>query len=178
MIRRVTLGVFATLIFTCAAVFSAAVASAHAALIASDPADGAQLTIAPQRVNATFNEPMRAEFAAMTVIGPDHNAWSSGATTADGAVLSVALRPLGPAGTYTVNYRATSVDGHVVTGSWSFTLTVAGAGTPDTPVVTPSSAPGAADTGDPARLRVWQLGLGALVVVTAGLLWWFIRRRT
>ena len=32
----------------------------------------------------------------------------------------MAVRPLGPAGTYTVNYRLTSADGHVVNGSWSF----------------------------------------------------------
>ena len=45
-------------------------------------------------------------------------------------VTSVGVRPLGPSGTYTVNYRVTSADGHVVSGSWPFRLTVAGTGTP------------------------------------------------
>ncbi len=69
---------------------------------------------------------MQHQFAAMTVVGPDGNLWSTGEPEVDGAVVSVGVRPLGPAGTYTVNYRATSADGHVVSGSWSFQLTVAG----------------------------------------------------
>ena len=46
------------------------------------------------------------------------------------AVLSVGVRPLGPSGKYTVNYRVTSADGHVVSGSWPFHLTTAGTGKP------------------------------------------------
>ena len=66
----------------------------------------------------------------MTVVGPDGNLWSTGDPQVEGAVISVGVRPLGPAGTYTVNYRVTSADGHVVSGSWSFRLTVASTGTP------------------------------------------------
>ncbi len=108
---------------------NAGVAAAHAARIASDPAENASLTQAPPRVSATFNEAMQPEFAAMTVVGPDGNLWSTGEPEVNGAVISVGVRPLGPSGTYTVNYRATSADGHVVSGSWSFQLTVAGTGT-------------------------------------------------
>ena len=43
----------------------------------------------------------------MTVVGPDGNIWSNGDTRVQGAIASVAVRPLGPAGTYTVNYRVT-----------------------------------------------------------------------
>ncbi|MFS0901366.1 copper resistance protein CopC, partial [Mycolicibacterium litorale] len=103
----------------------AGTASAHASVIATDPADNASLSEAPSRVSATFNEPMQSAFAAMTVVGPDGNLWSTGAPQVQDAVVAVQLRPLGPTGTYTVNYRATSADGHVVTGSWAFELTVA-----------------------------------------------------
>ena len=61
----------------------------------------------------------------MTVVGPDGNLWSTGDPQVQGAVIAVGVRPLGPAGTYTVNYRVTSADGHPVSGSWSFRLTVA-----------------------------------------------------
>jgi hypothetical protein len=44
----------------------------------------------------------------MTVVGPDGNLWSSGEPRIDGALISIDLMPLGPAGTYTVNYRVTS----------------------------------------------------------------------
>ena len=95
-------------------------ASAHATRIATDPAENTELTKAPAEVSATFNEALQPEFAAMTVVGPDGNLWSTGDPQVHGAVISVGVRPLGPAGTYTVNYRVTSADGHVVSGSWSF----------------------------------------------------------
>ncbi|OBI78335.1 copper resistance CopC family protein, partial [Mycobacterium sp. E740] len=102
------------------ALSGAGTAAAHATRIASDPAENATLTQSPTSVSATFNEEMQPQFAAMTVVGPDGNLWSTGEPHVDGAVLSVGVRPLGPSGTYTVNYRATSTDGHVVSGSWSF----------------------------------------------------------
>ena len=92
----------------------------------------------PQKVSATFNEQLQPQFAAMTVVGPDGNLWSTGDPQVSGAVVSVGVRPLGPAGTYTVNYRVTSADGHVVSGSWSFRLTVAGTGTPGPPAAATS----------------------------------------
>ena len=45
----------------------------------------------------------------MTVVGPDGNLWSTGEPRVDGAVISVDVLPLGPAGT--------SADGHPVSGS-------------------------------------------------------------
>ena len=84
----------------------------------------------PPRVSATFNEKLQTNFAAMTVVGPDGNLWSTGSAEIKGAIASVALLPLGPTGKYTVNYRVTSADGHVVSGAWSFELTVAGTGSP------------------------------------------------
>ncbi|WP_409370928.1 copper resistance CopC family protein, partial [Mycolicibacterium vanbaalenii] len=91
----------------------AAAAWAHAARIAGDPVDNAELAQPPAVVTATFNEPMQAQFAAMTVIGPDGVQWAEGAPIVDGTVISVPVRPGGPAGDYTVNYRATSADGRV-----------------------------------------------------------------
>ncbi|WP_197376397.1 copper resistance CopC family protein [Mycolicibacterium baixiangningiae] len=153
-------------------VAGAGTASAHAAVIGTDPADRATLTQAPARVSATFNETMQSAFAAMTVVGPDGNLWSTGAPQVRDAVVAVDLRPLGPSGTYTVNYRATSADGHVVTGSWSFDLTVSGTGTPgpSAAVLAPPPAP----SDDPP---VWPFIVGACVAVGAAA-WWAARRRT
>ena len=142
------------------------VAAAHAIRIATDPADKAALAAGPDRVSATFNERMQTTFAAMTVVGPDGNLWSTGDPQVQGAVVSVALRPLGPTGTYTVNYRATSADGHVVSGSWSFELTRAGSGEPGPPAATPAE-PG---------LPVWPFVVGATVLIAGGALW-AVRRR-
>ncbi|WP_234834799.1 copper resistance CopC family protein [Mycolicibacterium stellerae] len=153
------------------ALAGAPVAAAHAARIAADPADGASLGQGPQRVSATFNEQLQPEFAAMTVVGPDGNLWSTGDPQVQGAVIAVEVRPLGPAGTYTVNYRVTSADGHPVSGSWSFRLTVAAAGTPG-----PSAARPAGSGGDGA-IPVWPfLAVGALII--GGGILWATRRKT
>ncbi|MFI5505968.1 copper resistance protein CopC [Mycobacterium sp. NPDC051804] len=157
---------------------NAGVAAAHAARIASDPAENAVLPQAPARVSATFNEEMQPEFAAMTVVGPDGNLWSTGEPQVDGAIISVGVRPLGPSGTYTVNYRATSADGHVVSGSWSFQLTVAGTGAAGPPVsATPPAADASGASADDGGIPVWPFYVGAVLIVGAGVLWAARRRK-
>lgn len=156
----------------------AGAAHAHAALIASDPAENAVLTEQPHQVSATFNEPMQAQFAAMTIIGPDGNTWSDDTPEVDGAVISIRVRPGGPSGDYTVNYRATSADGHVVSGSWSYRLNSAaprndGPATSAAPAATPASP--ATDT--PADgLPVWPFAALVSAIVAAGAIW-AVRRR-
>lgn len=156
------------LVLGASALVGAPAASAHAARIASDPAEHAALSTSPPRVSATFNEALQPAFANMTVVGPDHNLWSQGDPTVAGAVISVGVRPLGPAGTYTVNYRVTSADGHVVSGSWAFNLTVAGSGTPG------PAASSSAQSDD--GIAVWPFVLVAVVLI-GGAAWWAVRRR-
>ena len=154
---------------TAAAMAGAGVASAHATRLATDPVENSELTKAPEKVSATFNEALQQSFAAMTVVGPDGNLWSTGDPHVDGAVVSVGVRPLGPSGTYTVNYRVTSADGHVVSGSWSFKLTVSGTGTPG-----PSaSATSPANDGIP----VWPFFVAASLIVAGGAVWAVRRQR-
>jgi copper resistance protein C len=150
-----------------AATLNAQPACAHAARVSTDPADNAVLTTGPNRVTATFNERLQTAFAAMTVVGPDANVWSTGEPTVQGAIVAIGLRPLGPAGTYTVNYRVTSADGHVVSGSWSFRLTVPGTGTPGPPAAGPAAGGG---------IPVWPFAAVAVALVAAGG-WWALRRR-
>ncbi|MCG5433020.1 copper resistance protein CopC [Mycobacterium sp. MYCO198283] len=150
-----------------------ATASAHAARVGAEPAADAVLDAGPTRVRATFNEALQREFASMTVVGPDGNLWSAGDAEVTGAAISVGVRPLGPAGPYTVNYRVTSADGHVVSGSWTFHLRVAGTGEPG-----PSAAAPDVGTGLPAW--PWLLGIPAVVLAAgglAGLGWVRLRRR-
>jgi hypothetical protein len=157
---------------------NAGLAAAHAARISTDPAENALLAKAPSRVSATFNEAMQPEFAAMTVIGPDGNMWSTGEPEVNGAVISVGLRPLGPAGTYTVNYRATSADGHVVAGSWPFQLTVAGTATSAPPAAPlPANTDASRNSEDADGIPVWPFYVGAVLIVGAGALWAARRRK-
>lgn len=166
--RRARLLAFVGALMAAMALAGAPVAAAHAVRTATDPADGATLTQGPKRVSATFNEALQPEFAAMTVVGPDGNLWSDGDPQVQGAVIGVDVRPLGPSGTYTVNYRVTSADGHVVSGSWSFQLTVAGTGSPGPAASAAAGSPG-------GGIPVWPFLVGGAVIVGGGL-WWARRR--
>jgi methionine-rich copper-binding protein CopC len=143
-------------------------ASAHTALTGTDPAADSTLATGPGRLTATFNEELQPTFAAMTLVGPDGNLWSTGDAEVQGATVSVGVRSLGPAGKYTANYRVTSADGHVVSGSWSFTVTVPGAGQPGPAVQSP----------DPAdRVVLWPFAIGLTALIAGALLWGLRRRR-
>lgn len=138
-------------------------ASAHAARVSVDPAENAAVSAGPARVRATFNEDLQTTFAAMTVVGPDGKLWTSGQPQVQGPVVSVGVRPLGPTGSYTVNYRVTSADGHVVSGSWSFRLTATGTGTPGPVADSSDDAPG--------DVPIWPFIVGAVVLVGGAVIW-------
>ena len=168
--RRVVVIAWAGLLLAAMALtatLNAQVAFAHATRVSAEPADNAVLTTGPDRVSATFNERLQTTFAAMTVVGPDGNVWSTGEPTVQGAVVGISLRPLGPTGTYRVNYRVTSADGHVVSGSWSFRLAVPGTGTP---------GPAVAATYGGRDIPIWPFVVVVVALVAAGGLW-VIRRR-
>lgn len=137
-------------------------ASAHTTRIASDPAENAVLTAVPTQVTATFNEPVQAAFASMAVVGPDGDVRSDGSPRVDGAVLSVDVKPDGPAGRYTVNYRVTSADGHPVTAGWSFDVN-----SPGSTASSPTAAPAAAEESEDG-FPWWVIGVGVAVVLGAG----------
>ena len=176
MTRLLGLAAVAILAFGLSAVAltSAGPAWSHATLVSSSPADGEQVPVPPSRVSATFNEPMQTQFAAMTLIGPDGGQYGAGEPTVDDTVISVAVRPGGPAGDYTANYRATSADGHVVSGSWTFRV-LAAAPTTDNPAPTDTAAP--TDTSGDGETPVWPFVAAATAVVAAGALW-AVRRQS
>ncbi|MGH3785464.1 MAG: copper resistance CopC family protein [Pseudonocardiaceae bacterium] len=112
---------------------STGLASAHNELIGSDPPEGAELATAPARVVLTFDKPVQRGFSAVTVTGPgsapdNATQWQDGTATEDGAAVSAPVRPLGPAGQYTIAYQVLSADGHPVRGALHFTLTRPGPG--------------------------------------------------
>ena len=164
LVRLIT----AALLLTVAALTGASSAAAHTVLVSSDPAADATLNAGPSRVSARFNEDLQPTFAAMTVVGPDGNLWSSGDTEVKGAVASVAVRPLGPSGKYTVNYRVTSDDGHVVSGAWSFMVSVPSTGAP---------GPVAAGSASGSRIALWPFIVGAALIL-GGAAAWGLRRRS
>jgi methionine-rich copper-binding protein CopC len=169
----------ATLAACVALILGAAPASAHTRLESSDPADGASVATAPESVSLTFNEDIQAEFASMTVVGPDGTNYQTGALTASGGRISAAVSPLGAAGTYEIGYRVVSDDGHPVQGKVTFTLTAPG---PAAAAATAAPATAPAPAALPATTQVdpqantqssgggpiWPWLVGAVVLVGAG----------
>ena len=63
--NRVLAALVLAISLTVTAVAGAAVASAHATRVATDPVENTELTKAPQKVSATFNEKLQPQFAGM-----------------------------------------------------------------------------------------------------------------
>jgi copper resistance protein C len=168
MIRKLFTGLVAGLLLGGLAVLAAGPAAAHSIVVSTDPADGAQLNRGPAKVSLTFNENLQTSFPALTVVGPDGNLWSKGQPTIDGPVISVPVGDLGPAGKYTVAYRVTSADGHPVSGTRSFTLTTAGAGTPGPKAAGADGNP-VASGGSGGGVPLWVFIVAAVVLFGGGL---------
>lgn len=134
----------------------------HNELLGTDPPYDAHLDAGPARIVLTFDLPAQRGFSTLIVTGPDHTQWQAGPATEDGATVSAPVRPLGPAGEYTVAWRIVSADGHPVRGTFPFTLTTPGPGIPD-------SAATATGTGSAGpAVWPWLAGAGALLLALTG----------
>ena len=123
-------------------------ALAHNVLISSDPANGSSVAAGPQKVSLTFDQYVQgADVNQIAVTGPGGGQWAEGPISVVNNVITAPLRPLGPAGKYTIGYRVLSADGHPVTGELTFTLTAAGTGTPAT--VDAAKSPGSSSSAAP-----------------------------
>ncbi|MHA6761726.1 copper resistance protein CopC [Streptacidiphilus sp. PAMC 29251] len=101
----------------------ATAASAHAALLSSDPKQGAVVQTAPTAVTLHFSEQVTLESDAMRVFDPSGKRVDSGASGhagSDDSTARVALVPGLAEGTYTVAWRAVSADTHPVSGAFTF----------------------------------------------------------
>lgn len=145
-------------------------ASAHNVLVGSSPRDGAKLRNGPEVMKLTFNQVVQHGYDTITVTGPGGR-WDTGPTKVDDRTVSVRVRPLGPAGTYTIGYRILSADGHPVSGEVRFQLKVAGTGRP-MPGTRATTTATVRDQGAPLT---W-LWVAVIVVVAAGALLVVLRR--
>jgi copper transport protein len=139
------------------------VALAHAALLSSDPPDGAVLTAPPTSVALRFDE--EVGLIQLRLVGPGAAEVLPGEPPrVDGSVLR-ARYPAGmQPGTYLLSYRVTSVDSHPVAGTIVF-----GVGLVDGPIRETAAGPVSPDTGRwilPSLATRWLFYLS--VVTAAG----------
>ncbi|MGW7450243.1 copper resistance CopC/CopD family protein [Streptomyces sp. NPDC054787] len=105
---------------------AAAPATAHAALTASDPKDGAVVATAPAQVTLSFSEQVALGDDSIRVLDPrgtrvdtgELRDMCSGHTIRYGTALHAGL----PNGTYTVAWQAISADSHPIAGAFTFSI--------------------------------------------------------
>jgi len=100
-------------------------ASAHAFIDTADPAVGSTIKVAPTVVTLTFSEALEPHFSSIAVVdaaGQRVDLDDAHVAQGDATRFMIGLKPLKP-GTYTVNWRATSVDTHKTNGNYHFTVT-------------------------------------------------------
>jgi copper transport protein len=96
---------------------------AHAALAATDPADGSVVPTQPEEVTATFDEPIHMTATSLEVYTPDGDRADDGDTTlADPEEIAVTLLPGLGGGTYTAVWHVISDDTHPVSGEFTFSI--------------------------------------------------------
>lgn len=96
-------------------------ASAHAQLVASNPAPGAILGTPPDAVDLVFSEAIAPAGRGISVYGPDGKLVSSGSARAERSRLSVQLRA-GGEGTYAVIWTVVATDTHPSRGEFTFSV--------------------------------------------------------
>lgn len=99
-------------------------AFAHAQLVKAEPARRATVADAPKQLKLWFNEAIEGDYATLTVTNNNNKAVTGAKPEIaddDPKCLVLALPSLLP-GTYSVKYRVLSVDGHVVTDTYDFSV--------------------------------------------------------
>lgn len=155
----------------------ATTASAHSALVSSDPAPGAALDAPPTQITLTFNEDVLEMGAAVFVVdaaGVDH----AGEPVVAGPVVTVPIEGSLPGGAIEARWRVVSADGHPISDVLPFTVAgEAPAAESAAPVAEPEPSDDAdaeaaaeaelAESGVPRTLLVGVAGAAAALVVLA-----------
>jgi len=119
-------------------VVTALPASAHAALLDTNPEPSSVLASAPDAVRLRFSEPVQVTAGSVTVTGPDGEELTGldpAADPNDGATMVATLPGSLPKGTYVVGWRVVSLDGHPVSGRFAFAV-----GAPSAPLARAGSS--------------------------------------
>lgn len=141
-------------------------AYAHAALVSTDPGDGARMATAPRKVTLTFNENV-ATPAFVVVTAPDGTRVKTGKVSILDHTVSATVSATDMKGTYTLSYRVVSADSHPVEGTAKFEVTTGRTVEQKAPVEE-------SFTHRHRNHLIWGLGGAAIAV---GLLLWPLRGR-
>lgn len=109
-----------TALIVIAAMFTTLPAWAHSKVASSEPTAGSTVT-APKTLSVTFTRELRLVMLKLTADGKDDVVVPVDSAAAATKSFSFPLPALAPA-TYTVRWRGTGEDGHIMNGTFSFTV--------------------------------------------------------
>lgn len=120
--RRALVAVL-TLLWTVLGLLGAGPAAAHAELVSSTPANGAELRSAPAEVRLAFSEAVRPVRKTFTLTDDAGDAVAIVEPSGTSRTVVTSLPPNLGAGFYVLNFRVISVDNHPIKGSVAFNVT-------------------------------------------------------
>lgn len=143
-------------------------ASAHAYIVKASPGENEILVTAPERLTLEFNESLQTAFYDIKITGPDGTQADDGNVQIDADrphILETGLRAGLGNGTYAVNWKAVSADGHPIQGAYVFHI-----GEPSgAPAGLSDLTSGSGSTGGPLKwivsLTDWIQYLGLSVIL-------------
>lgn len=91
-------------------------------LVTADPAVNSTITTAPSAITLTFSSDVTDTGSSLSVRAPSGMAVDDGSLLIDGASALIGLKELEEGGRYTVTYQFMSIDGELLSGSYSFTF--------------------------------------------------------
>jgi hypothetical protein len=148
------------------------------ALVASSPQNGDETALAPSQVELHFSQALRPVGNRVIVLGPSGGSYQSGAARTVGDKLTQPLAPLGPSGSYRIDFRIVAADGQSLLETIAFRLTKPG---PAAGAALPSGPhrfiqPGETALTDAPPWAPWAVGVVALILLSGAVL--FGRRVT
>lgn len=94
----------------------------HADVVSTSPTADSEIDVAPATISISFSEPVLEVGAAIVLADSSGSEIGVGEVTFEGATMSVSSPPDLAPGEYIVTWRASSNDGHVMTGEFGFTF--------------------------------------------------------
>jgi methionine-rich copper-binding protein CopC len=96
----------------------------HAIMVKSQPEENVTLSSSPKQIDVWFNDKVGNEYKALAVIDSSGNRVDNKDVQQelmDASHIYCTTPTLSP-GTYTIRYRVVSIDTHIVTGKFQFTI--------------------------------------------------------
>ena len=137
--KRISIGLLALLLFSISNTYSS---NAHSSMIEQFPKGNATISDMPLEVKLTFDEELLDLGSGnfVTVKDPNGKEISTGPSVLLSSKISRKLTSPTMPGKYSVSYRVVSADGHVVEGTYQFTLRTKSESKSPTPIAVPSKS--------------------------------------